>query len=312
MVRIQLSATRDGSKTCLSAEFIAMSKTLDPRDRDKIVDVFWARVSKPEDDDGCWDWTGTTINGEYGAYAFRLSSTRKTVVWLAHRLAWTLLNGPLEDHVVLDHQCGNKKCVRPQHLKAATNTENAGREYRRPAQCQTEGCANPSDRGRGGLCVSCYRRAKKSKKPSDSRTRPGRPSDAVPGGASPPQARLPAKSASPEQLSLPVHLNSRLRARTELDPETGCVLWTGEQNNKGYGRIEMRIGGVRRRYLVHRLAWQLNVGDIPPGWVIDHLCHRKTCINVEHLACVPHGQNSRRAGEMAKPPRSLKTPGPSH
>jgi len=285
-----------------------MAKTLDPRDRGKVEAVFWTRVTKSDRSDGCWVWTGTTINGDYGAYGFRSSTTGQTYVWLAHRLAWTLINGPLDDSTVLDHLCGNEKCVRPEHLKRATNEENAGREYRRTVQCRTNGCPNPSDRGRKGLCQSCYRRAgalRDAKRPTDvaesdeSRTEKGNPAPKIP----PPGA--PNRRAS-ESVRLPVDLMARLLRRSETDPDTGCILWNGELNSKGYGRVEVQTDGVRRRFLVHRLAWQLSVGEIPQGWVIDHLCQTKRCINVEHLACVTHGQNSRRAGELPKPPRSIQ------
>ena len=66
---------------------------------------------------GCWNWTGSTTQG-YGQ------------IWVdggvmrAHRLAYELANGPLSGDVMLDHQCRNRACVRPDHLRPSTNKAN--------------------------------------------------------------------------------------------------------------------------------------------------------------------------------------------
>lgn len=42
----------------------------------------------------------------------------------AHRWAWELVNGPIPDGLVIDHMCGNKKCVLIPHLRMITQQEN--------------------------------------------------------------------------------------------------------------------------------------------------------------------------------------------
>jgi hypothetical protein len=47
----------------------------------------------------------------------------------AHRISWEILNGPVPDGAVIDHLCGNRACVAPNHLRAISQQENimAGR-----------------------------------------------------------------------------------------------------------------------------------------------------------------------------------------
>lgn len=60
-------------------------------------------------------------------------------LWLAHRLAWTLANGPIPDGAVIDHECHtrvretcvdgpdcpHRRCVNPAHMRLVTRTGNA-------------------------------------------------------------------------------------------------------------------------------------------------------------------------------------------
>lgn len=86
-----------------------------------------------------------------------------------------------------------------------------------------------------------------------------------------------------------VTLAGRLR---EVDvTESGCWLWTGCLNSRGYGVVS--IGG--RRYLVHRVSYEENVGPIPEGLTIDHVkdrgCTSKACWNPAHLEPVTRVEN---------------------
>jgi len=67
---------------------------------------------------GCWEWTGSgTLNG-YGQISV---DDRK---WYVHRLAWTLLRGPIPRGMVIDHLCRNHACFNPDHLRVVTQREN--------------------------------------------------------------------------------------------------------------------------------------------------------------------------------------------
>jgi len=83
----------------------------------------------------------------------------------------------------------------------------------------------------------------------------------------------------------------RLLSKLIFDPGTGCLLWTGMQNNCGYGLI--RIDG--RRHLTHRVMYEMFAEPIPEGLQIDHLCRVRHCANVAHLEPVTCRENLMRA-----------------
>jgi hypothetical protein len=68
--------------------------------------------------DTCWLWTGPVNNGGYGK--FWLSG--RTVG--AHRLAYTLANGPIPPGLVVRHTCDVPACVNPEHLLVGTQQDN--------------------------------------------------------------------------------------------------------------------------------------------------------------------------------------------
>lgn len=76
-----------------------------------------------------------------------------------------------------------------------------------------------------------------------------------------------------------------LAARTRVEGD--CLVWTGALNEAGYGVLS--IGGRMQR--AHRFAWQQASGEIPDGLQIDHICHNKACVKVEHLRVATHSQN---------------------
>ena len=79
--------------------------------------------------------------------------------------------------------------------------------------------------------------------------------------------------------------------------ESGCWLWAGAKQTRGYGSLTNGAGGTQ---LAHRWVYQSMVGAIPAGLTIDHLCMVKACVNPEHLEPVTAGENVRRAGLVAR------------
>jgi hypothetical protein len=61
-------------------------------------------------------------------------------------------------------------------------------------------------------------------------------------------------------------------------------------NRNGYGRIG--YGG--KEPVAHRLIYELLVGPIPLGHILDHLCRNRNCVNPEHLEPVTHQVNTHR------------------
>jgi hypothetical protein len=94
----------------------------------------------------------------------------------------------------------------------------------------------------------------------------------------------------------------------KLDPFTrytiapsGCWLWTGPLNNKGYGTH----GGP----LAHRMFYIRFVGEVPDGMELDHTCRITQCVNPAHLEPVTHTENVRRGivGEVNAKRQRAKT-----
>jgi hypothetical protein len=67
----------------------------------------------------------------------------------------------------------------------------------------------------------------------------------------------------------PSDLPSRMASKIELDPESGCWLWTGSRNREGLsGNGTVSYQG--KTDLVHRVVFRLLVGDIPDGFQVSH------------------------------------------
>lgn len=96
-------------------------------------------VSTVERRKSCWIWQGSVNSNGYGQMSLNggMIST--------HRASYQAFVGPIGTDTV-HHECGEKRCVNPDHLSRATMRENlcemhARRSYEKTIACQRDGLA---------------------------------------------------------------------------------------------------------------------------------------------------------------------------
>lgn len=95
-----------------------------PATRRPLADRFWSKVHKAQPNE-CWLWTGTKNQLGYGDF----DNMR------AHRVSWTLANGPIPPGLCVLHQCDNPPCVNPAHLRIGTLKDNTMDAWAKGRHC---------------------------------------------------------------------------------------------------------------------------------------------------------------------------------
>ena len=88
------------------------------------------KVYEVDEETGCWNWLLFKNKKGYGTWHNLGKSGR-----LAHRLMYEELVGPIPFGLTLDHLCGNKSCVNPEHMEPVTSSENSKRKEGTSTHC---------------------------------------------------------------------------------------------------------------------------------------------------------------------------------
>ncbi len=99
----------------------------------------------------------------------------------------------------------------------------------------------------------------------------------------------------PKRMSKFASVQERLQAHSIPVTESGCIIWIGCCDAKGYGRMSINY----KKYGAHRASYELAKGPIPIDRQIDHLCRVRCCINPDHLEAVTVQENISRGQGIA-------------
>jgi hypothetical protein len=83
-------------------------------------------LSKVEIDNatGCWNWKHS-VRRDYGR--FKLHGKFEG----AHRISYLFFKGPIDEGMLICHNCDNPRCVNPEHLFQGTHQDNAVDAYQK-------------------------------------------------------------------------------------------------------------------------------------------------------------------------------------
>lgn len=100
-------------------------------------------------------------------------------------------------------------------------------------------------------------------------------------------------------------------ARHAVRLSGGCIVWNGNCNNDGYGRMGAWVKGIGKwvSCYVHHLSFSMANPREPRPWEErSHLCDTPPCFNPEHLKAERIRVNRRRSAENThrKMARALK------
>ena len=86
----------------------------------------------------------------------------------------------------------------------------------------------------------------------------------------------------------------------KVDSKSGCWDWRGYINPAGYGRV--RLGTRGRVVMAHRMVWERENGQVPPGMELHHACGNRGCVNPNHMELLVVAEHRRLSGNRKLSP----------
>jgi hypothetical protein len=116
---------------CLECEKIKREKKYKNRKRltyRTIDERFWEKVAIKGKDD-CWDWTASLNHSGYGkfgisSYETKIFGVKNSGPIGAHRVAFYLANGTIDNNLMVLHSCDRPSCCNPNHLRQGDAKDN--------------------------------------------------------------------------------------------------------------------------------------------------------------------------------------------
>lgn len=100
----------------------------------------------------------------------------------------------------------------------------------------------------------------------------------------------------------PVLFADVVEANTEIMSD-GCIVWTGNVNDSGYGMYTSVLHKELVAWRVHRLQWVRSGRKLKRSQLLDHICHNRACFNLDHLRIATpalNNQNRKASNKNSK------------
>lgn len=96
-------------------------------------------------------------------------------------------------------------------------------------------------------------------------------------------------------------LYERIERNISREPMSGCWLWSGSSDDKGYAHIGARLeDGNHIVIRVHRFMYTKTYGSLERGMVVRHKCDVRCCVNPYHLIVGTQADNVRDMVERGR------------
>lgn len=96
-----------------------------------IGDRLWSKINITN---SCWNWTASTDKDGYGQ--FRKKKDGRWTMAKSHRVVYESIIGKIDQGMVLDHICENKKCVNPLHMQKTNHGDHMRRHANNRTNCR--------------------------------------------------------------------------------------------------------------------------------------------------------------------------------